>query len=345
MTNTKFLEFPDWEFKLKKEELQPPMKRRTFIKASMAAAAASTVLRPFLTQAQGKKYVFGFSQATIVEPWRVQFNKDMQKEANKHPEVQLIITDGQDKTEKQVADVESLIQQAVDVLLISPKESAGLTGVVLKAIDAKIPVIILDRNVNTDKYTQFIGGDNVVIGRTAGEYAVNQLGGKGNAKGNLIELWGGMGTQPAHDRHDGFAEFTSKEPGIKSLLQPIDCDWKQAKGYDTMTTALKQFDKIDLVYGHNDPIAYGAYLAAKDAGRDKQIKFLGIDALPNEGVTWVCKGELTATFLYATPGAEGVRQALKIVKGESVEKKITLPTMAVDKTNCEQILKENGLAA
>jgi ribose transport system substrate-binding protein len=269
----------------------------------------------------------------------------MQKEADKHPEVQLIITDGQDKTEKQVADVESLIQQGVDVLLISPKESAGLTGVVLKAIDAKIPVIVLDRNVNTDKYTQFIGGDNVVIGQTAGEYTVNQLGGQGNAKGNIVELWGGMGTAPAQDRHKGFNEKVSKESGIKSLLQPIDCDWKQAKGYDTMTTALKQFDKIDLVYGHNDPIAYGAYLAAKDAGREKQIKFLGIDALPDEGVTWVCKGELTATFLYATPGAEGVRQALKIVKGESVEKKITLPTMAVDKTNCGQILKENGLAA
>src|SRR5215469_2736595 len=165
----------------KKRTVIPPMKRRTFIKTSIAAAAASTVLRPFQMKAQGKKYVFGFSQATIVEPWRVQFNKDMQKEADKHPEVQLIITDGQDKTEKQVADVESLIQQAVDVLLVSPKESAGLTGVVLKAIDAKIPVIVLDRNVNTDKYTQFIGGDNVVIGRAAGEYAVKLLGGPGDA--------------------------------------------------------------------------------------------------------------------------------------------------------------------
>ena len=320
------------------------MKRRTFIKTSIAAAAVSTVLRPFQMRAQGKQYVFGFSQATIVEPWRVQFNKEMQKEADKHPEVKLIITDGQDKTEKQVADVESLIQQGIDVLLISPKESAGLTGVVLKAIDAKIPVIVLDRNVNTDKITQFIGGDNVVIGEAAGDYAVKELGGQGNAKGNIIELWGGMGTAPAQDRHKGFNEKVSKEAGIKSLLEPIDCDWKQAKGYDTMTTALKQFDKVDLVYGHNDPIAYGAYLAAKDAGREKQIKFLGIDALPDEGVTWVCNGQLTATFLYATPGAEGVRQALKIVKGESVEKKITLPTMAVDKTNCQQILKDNGLA-
>jgi len=237
-----------------------------------------------------------------------------------------------------------LIQQGVDVLLVSPKESAGLTGVVLKAIDAKIPVIVLDRNVNTDKYACFIGGDNVVIGKAAGEYTVKLLGGTGAAKGNIVELWGGMGTQPAHDRHDGFNEFVGKEAGIKSLLQPVDCDWKQAKGYDTMTTALKQFDKIDLVYGHNDPIAYGAYLAAKDAGREKEIKFLGIDALPDEGVTWVCKNQLTATFVYATPGVEGIRQGLKVVKGETVEKKITLPTQPVDKSNCEQILKDNGLA-
>ncbi|HEV3210166.1 MAG TPA: substrate-binding domain-containing protein [Chthoniobacterales bacterium] len=320
------------------------MKRRAFIKTTIAAAAASTVFKPFYIRAEAKKYVFGFSQVTVVEPWRVQFNKDMQKEAAKHPELELIITDGQDKTEKQVADVENLIQQGVDVLIISPKESAGLTGVTLKAIDAKIPVIVLDRNVNTDKYTQFIGGDNVAIGRAAGEYAVKLLGGPGNAKGNIVELWGGMGTQPAHDRHDGFAEFTGKESGIKSLLQPIDTDWKQPKGYEVMSTALKSFDKIDLVYGHNDPVAYGAFLACKDAGREKEIKFLGIDALPNEGVTWVCKGELTATFLYATPGAEGVRQGLKIVKGEKVDKKIILSTMAIDKSNCEQILKDNGLA-
>src|SRR5918912_439276 len=128
------------------------MNRRTFIRTTAAATAAATVLKPFLMRAQGRKYRFGFSQVTVVEPWRVQFNKDMKKEADKHPELELIITDGQDKTEKQVADVENLIQQGVDVLLISPKESAGLTGVTLKAIDAGIPVIVLDRNVNTDKY-------------------------------------------------------------------------------------------------------------------------------------------------------------------------------------------------
>ena len=115
-------------------------------------------------RAEPKKYVFGFSQATITESWRVQFNKDMKKEAEKHPEIDLIITDGQNSVEKQVADVQNLIRQGVDVLLISPKETAALKGAVIKAAEAKIPTIILDRNVVTDQYTQFIGGDSLRLG-------------------------------------------------------------------------------------------------------------------------------------------------------------------------------------
>jgi len=88
-----------------------------------------------------------------------------------------------------VADVESLIRQGVDVLLVSPKESAGLTGVVLEAIDKKIPVIVLDRNVNTDKYNSFIGGDNVVIGKAAGQYAVKTVRWRRGGQGNIVELW------------------------------------------------------------------------------------------------------------------------------------------------------------
>lgn len=323
------------------------MKRREFLKLSTTAAgAAVTIYLPVgwtPARAAGKSKV-GFSQCTTLEPWRVQFNKDIQAEAKNHPDIDLIITDGQDKTEKQVADCDNLIVQQVNVLLISPKESAGLTGVVEKAINAKIPVIVLDRNVDTKRISQFIGGDNVAIGKAAGEHAVKLLGGPGKAAGNVVEIWGGMGTQPAHDRHDGFHAFTDKEKGIKYLLNNQSGDWKQDKAYDIMTTALRNNEKIDMVYGHNDPMAYGAYLAAKDAGRDKDIKFIiGIDGLPDEGVTWVSKGQLTATFLYATPGAEGLRQAAKLLKGEKLEPVITLPTMLITKENAPEILKKNGL--
>ncbi len=323
------------------------MKRREFLKLSTTmAGAAMTVYMPagWTPARAAAKWKVGFSQCTTLEPWRVQFNKDIQAEAKNQPDVELVITDGQDKTEKQVADCDNLIVQQVNVLLISPKESAGLTGVVEKAIDAKIPVIVLDRNVDTKRITQFIGGDNVAIGRAAGEHAVKLLGGPGNATGNVVEIWGGMGTQPAHDRHDGFHAFTDKELGIKNLLNNQSGDWKQDKAYNIMTTALRNNEKIDLVYGHNDPMAYGAYLAAKDAGRDKDIKFiLGIDGLPDEGVTWVSKGQLTATFLYATPGAEGLRQAVKLLKGEKLQPVITLPTMLITKDNAQEILKKNGL--
>ena len=322
------------------------MKRREFLGlvALTTALVATTALVPGQSAfAQDKKWTIGFSQVTTIEPWRAQFNKDILAEAAKHPNVNLIITDGEDKTEKQVADVENLIRQQVDALLISPKESAGLTGVVQKAIDAKIPVFVLDRNVDTKDFIQFVGGDNKLIGRAAGEYAVELLGGKGKAAGNVVEIWGGMGTEPAHDRHDGFHEFTDKEPGIKYLLDKQSGDWKQDQAYNIMATALRNTEKIDLVYGHNDPMAYGAYLAAKDVGRDKDIKFIGIDALPNEGVQLVNKGELTATFLYATPGAEGLRQALKYLAGEKVEKTVILPTLKITKENAPQILKDNGL--
>jgi len=322
------------------------MKRRDMLKFAVVTTALFTTTSLFATHgalAQDKKWRIGFSQATTIEPWRAQFNKDIIAEAAKHPEVELIITDGEDKTEKQVADVENLIRQEVNALLISPKESAGLTGVVQQAIDAKIPVFVLDRNVETDKYVQFVGGDNKLIGRAAGEYAVELLGGPGKAQGNVVEIWGGMGTQPAHDRHDGFHEFTDKEPGIKNLLDQQSGDWKQDQAYNIMATALRNNEKIDLVYGHNDPMAYGAYLAAKDAGREKEMKFIGIDALPGEGVTWVNNGELTATFLYATPGAEGLRQAIKFLGGEKVDKTITLPTEKVTKDNAGEIMKKNGL--
>ncbi len=317
--------------------------RRQFAKWAMATALIAPLAFNVSVAGAKDKYVIGFSQTTTVEPWRVQFNKDLEAEAKKHAHVELLVADGQDKTEKQVADVENFIRQEVDAILISPKESAGLTGVVEKAMDAGIPVIVLDRNVDTEKYTQWIGGDNVVIGEAAGKYAVELLGGKGKAKGTVVEIWGGLGTQASHDRSNGFHKNTDVEPGIKYLLDKQSGDWKQDQAYNIMATALRNHEDITLVYGHNDPMAYGAYLAAKDAGREKNILFIGVDGLPNEGVQWVNKGELAATFLYPTPGAEGLRQALKVLAGEKVEKKIVLDTQAITKENAPEILKANGL--
>ncbi len=318
------------------------MKRRTFGKGLMAATALATSFSASMVLA-ADNYVIGFSQVTTVEPWRVQFNKDLRAEADLHDNVELIIADANDRTEKQVADVENFIRQEVDAILISPKESAGLTGVVEQATDAGIPVFVLDRNVDTDKFVQWVGGDNELIGREAGKFALDQLGGAGAASGTIVEIWGGLGTQAAHDRANGFHEAFEGEEGVTFLLDQQSGDWKQDQAYDIMSTALRNYEDITMVYGHNDPMAYGAYLAAKDAGRADDIIFIGVDALPGEGVTWVNNGELSATFLYPTPGAEGLRQALKHLKGEEVPKSVVMGTEAITAENAGEVLKKNGL--
>lgn len=291
-----------------------------------------------------RKPVVAFSQCTTAEPWRVLFNRELKREAEKHADLfELLVADAQDRTDRQVEQVESFIRQKVDVLLVSPKESPGLTPVVDRAVDAGIPVLVLDRNVASGRTTGFIGGDNREIGRAAGRFAVDHLGGPGRAKGSVVEIWGGMASTPAQERHLGFREFVGSEPGIEILLDNQDGDWKQDRGYSIMETALKAFGRVDLVYAHNDPMAYGAWLAAKDAGRERGIAFVGIDAIPEEGGMWVKKGYLTATFVYATPGAEAIRQAAAILRGEEVPKLTTLPTRAVTRENVEEYLAEAGV--
>ncbi|MCB1823219.1 MAG: extracellular solute-binding protein [Candidatus Competibacteraceae bacterium] len=293
--------------------------------------------------AERRRVVIGFSQATTTEPWRLLFNKELREEAAKYPQIELIAKDGMDKAEQQVADMEAFIARRVDVILISPKVAEALTPVVSKAFDTGIPVIVLDRDVLNDRYTQFIGGDNHEIGRAAGRYAVKLLGGPGQARGKVVEIWGGMASTPAQDRHKGFYEIVSQEPGIQIVNPPRDGDWKQDRAYDIMVDILEKQPIIDLVYAHNDPMAYGAYQAAKDAKREKGIAFLGIDGIPAEGVKWVRDGILTATFLYKTPGDEGIREALRFLKGEDIPKRLTLPTLTIDRSNAAEILRASGL--
>ena len=293
--------------------------------------------RPGIKPAK-QHYVIGFSQATTTEPWRLLFNRELRAEASKHPEVELLVRDAMDSVPRQVADMEELISRGVDAILVSPKVTDELTPPVSRAFSMGIPVFVLDREVANDRYTQYIGGDNREIGREAGRRAVELLGGTGKAKGNVVEIWGGMGSSPARDRHEGFAESILNEPGIRIVYPPRDGDWKQDLGYGIMIEALDDLAQIDLVYAHNDPMAYGAYLAARDVGREADIAFLGIDGIPAEGVEWVKQGILDATFLYKTPGDEGIRQALQFLKGAPVQKRLTLPTLTIDRTNASQLL-------
>ena len=277
-----------------------------------------------------KKWTIGMSQCNLGEPWRVQMNLDIKNEAEKHPEIRMTYKDAQNDSLKQRSQIEEYVNAGVDLIIISPKEAAPLTPPVAAAYEKGIPVIVLDRRVLGDAYTCFIGADNKKIGKAAGQWIIAQLEGNGQ----VVELKGLMTSTPGQDRHSGFRE------GIKGseleIIFEADMKWLEPEARKEMESALARFQNIDLVYAHNDPGAHGAYLAAKAAGREKDIFFVGIDALPHEGQVYVRQGILQASFEYPTGGREAILTALKILNGDDVPKEITLRSRVFTIDNVDQ---------
>jgi ribose transport system substrate-binding protein len=276
------------------------------------------------------RYTIGMSQCNLGEPWRVQMNADIKKAAEAHPEIEVVFKDAQNDTLRQRAHIEEFVSAGVNLIIVSPKESQPLTEPVAKAFAAGIPVIVLDRAVLGDQFTTFIGADNEAIGRAAGEWIKKKLDGKGR----VVELKGLMTSTPGQDRHRGFREAIAGS-GIEVIFE-ADMKWLEPDARKEMESALARFDKIDLVYAHNDPGAHGAYLAAQASGREGSIAFIGIDALPQEGVAYVKQGILDATFQYPTGGVEAIDTALKIFAGDPVPKKITLSSRVFTRENVDQ---------
>jgi ribose transport system substrate-binding protein len=275
-------------------------------------------------------WVVGMSQCNLGEPWRVQMDADLRAAAATHPNLRVVFKDAQNNSLTQRAQVEEFVEQGVDLIVISPKEAAPLTNPVAEAYRQGIPVIVLDRAVQGDQYTTFIGADNVRIGREAGQWIRDSLHGTGK----IVELKGLMTSTPGQDRNRGFLEGLdlADHPGL-AIVFTGEMQWLEPNARREMESALATNPRIDAVYAHNDPGAHGAWLAARAAGREREMLFVGIDALPQEGRQYVAQGILDATFLYPTGGAEAIETALHILNGQQVAKKIVLGTRLFTREN------------
>ena len=205
-----------------------------------------------------------------------------------------------------------------------------MTPIVEEAYRKGIPVITVDRKILSDKYTAYIGADNYEIGRAVGNYIASRLKGKGN----IVELTGLSGSTPAMERHQGFMAAISHFPEIK-LIDKADAAWERGPAEVEMDSMLRRHSKIDAVYAHNDRIAPGAYQAAKKAGREKEMIFVGIDALPGKGngLELVLDSVLDATFIYPTNGDKVLQLAMNILEKKSYPRETVMNTAVVDRTN------------
>lgn len=288
----------------------------------------SVVLLFSACSGEKKSLVIGVSQCSD-DIWRSKLNEELNLAARTDG-VEIRFSSADDNSWRQMEQIQDFIDQKVNLLIISPNQAVTITPIVEKAFDAGIPVILFDRKIDSDKYTAFIGADNVEVGRTMGQFLADLLEGEGT----VLEIQGLAGSSPADDRHKGFREALSKYPDIKLLASPYG-DWLEESGFNAMTQLLEKGVRPDAVFGQNDRMAIGARHALGDP---EDIPFVGVDALADAGMQDVIDGVLAASYIYPTRGDLVMELAMNILNGRPYKRDNLLEGALVESRNA-RILK------
>ncbi|WP_185970877.1 substrate-binding domain-containing protein [Alkalicoccobacillus porphyridii] len=291
-------------------------------------------------QEEQQEITIGFSQVTLESPFYIELVNGAE-EAAAEQGVTLDIVDAQNDIEKQNSDVNSLITKGIDVLLLNPANPSSVAPSLKAAENAGVPVITIDRETN-DEVTAYVGRDNKEMGMYAGEKAVDLLGGKGNAKGKIIEIQGDAGGIVMQARHDGFHHIVSEEEGIEVIEGPYS-EYIRSKAVSAMQDLLQAHPDVDLVYAHNDDMALGAIQVLSQSNMLDDVKVVGVDGLM-EALKKIDAGEMDGTVIndpYEL-GTLAVEAAIKAANGEEIDKFIVGGTGLIDQSNVGNYLDEES---
>lgn len=283
-----------------------------------------------------KKYVIGVSQCSE-DIWRDKLNDELLMETYQHKDVELLFASAKDNDKLQTEQIEKFIQRGVDLLIISPNQVHSITPVIDKAYDKGIPVILFDRKTDSQKYTAFIGADNVKVGKTIGEFIAKTLHGEGK----VIEIKGLDNSSPAIDRHKGFVQALNKYPDIQ-LKRTLSSEWTKESGYKSIKSAIADAKDCNIIWGQNDRMAEGARRAMAEAGI-RNVLYVGTDALPSKGggIEAVHNGKLLASYIYPTRGDMVMQLAMRILKKQPFHRDNYLKGALVTKDNAKVLLLQN----
>lgn len=287
---------------------------------------------------ENRTYRIGFSQCTGADSWRRTMQENMYRELSFDPKVAFIMKDANGNTARQIEQIQQLIDQHVDVLIVTPNEAKPITPILEKAYQQGIPVIILDRRTNSEQYTSYVGASNYDVGYTAGTYTNNLL----NGQGNVVEISERPGSSADIDRHRGFIGALNRHPGIH-LVSKLTGNWDKQSFESQLTGLLKNRPGIQLIFAQNDRTALKAYTICKKLGREKTLKIIGVDGLSgaNEGIDLVERGILTATVLYPTGGEEAIQTAMAILQKQPFKRENQLQITLIDSSNVRIMKLQN----
>ena len=291
----------------------------------------------------GKHYKIGVSQCSV-DIWRDKQNAELRMGAYFHDNVELKFAAAYDSDERQVQQIDSLVNDGIDLLIVAPNQVQTISPAIDRAYDKGIPVIVFERKTNSQKYTAFISADNYELGHVMGEYIVSRLGGKGS----VLEIKGLEGSSPAIERHNGFMDAIKDAPDIK-VVASLQGDWTEPTAYKATQQWLADNKdvSIDLVFGANDRTAMGARKAFSESqqltANNPNLLYCGIDGLPGEngGIQLVRDSLLDASYIYPTHGDQIIDLAIRILDGQPYEKETMMMSALVTRDNAKVLLMES----
>lgn len=285
---------------------------------------------------QPRKYVIGVSQCSE-DIWRDKLNDELKMGEYLNDSLIVKLASSNDDNVLQNKQINQFVDEGVDLLIVSPNQLSAISKAVERAYDKGIPVILYDRKTNSDKYTAFIGCDNYTIGKSMGIFIAQQLQGKGR----IVEISGLEGSSPALERHRGFMDAIKPYPELQ-VVASEGGNWKEEGGIQAMKRILKQTQDFDYVFAHNDRLAWGAYVAARQMRVKRNYKYTGVDGMATEGggLELVRDGIFEASYLYPTKGDEVIALAMKILKHQPYERDNYLSTSIITQANAALTLME-----
>lgn len=315
--------------------------RDSFLKKAMSCKMVLRfVMLPclcLLMSCQQHRYRIGVSQCSN-DGWRQKANREIKIGQYQYSNVDVVFASAENDGRRQVAQIDSMVADGVDLLVVSPSDAKTVAPAIERAYDKGVPVILYDRMTQSEKYTAFIGADNVAIGRDMAQFVISQV----NIGDDVVEITGLEGSTPVEERHRGFMETIAKSnKHIK--VTTLQGDWTIKTPRKLMYQFLKEGHRPVCVFCHNDGEALGAYLGAKDVGMKKNIKFVGIDGLPgpDQGVEWVREGKLTASYIYPTKGEKIIPLAMNILQHKPFQRINILTSALVTKDNAAIVDMQN----
>lgn len=278
------------------------------------------------TKQEEQDLLLGFSQIGSESAWRIGNTNDIEKQAEKYG-VGLMFENANQKQENQIDAIRRFIAYKVDVIAFSPIVEEGWDNVLTEAKEAGIPVILVDRDISSDKEgltTCLIGADFYKEGVMAGEYLIRKADALGLDTVNIVEITGTDNSTPMRQRQAGFADAIESDSRMH-VLESIDGDFLKSRGAECMRSLLEKYgDQIDVVYSHNDEMTLGAIPEIEKAGfvPGKDMIIISVDG-GQDAIDVLKQGKINCV-VECTPklGKEVMETAIKLKNGETVDKVI-----------------------